>query len=181
MTKRNHMSRSALRRAGSIALALTLVFAFRLDAQATGSCRTDRTVSTLVGSGLGLAAAAIPATVIHRHDQTSSHRIVIGSAAAGAVIGFVAAGRDRPCNSSDESSVGRPIVTERSTRAGRGILVGGAIGGVLGAVGSTFFHTGCTREPCHERLNMALFLAGEGAAAGGILGGLLGWAWPVRR
>ena len=158
----------------------------RVDAQQPGAtCGTDRTVSTLVGAGLGGVVAAIPATIVHRHDQTSSHRIVAVSISAGALIGFVAAGRDRPCTSPRNPSPGADGVTaSRSSHAGHGALVGAVIGGVVGAVGGTFYNLGCERDPCHgsvTRVNVMLFSAGEGALAGGILGSLIGWAWPTGR
>jgi hypothetical protein len=40
-------------------------------AQAT-ACSADRTISTLVGAGLGAAAAAIPATIVHRQRTLDS-------------------------------------------------------------------------------------------------------------
>ena len=155
------------------------------EAQQSHACRVDRAVSTLVGAGLGAAVSAIPATVVHRRDQTGSHLIVIGSIGAGAAIGFVAGGRDVPCASRGESThVANAVVAQRSARAGRGALVGGALGAVLGAAGSTLISTGCIREPCHEnatRVRLTLFIAGEGALAGGLLGGLIGWALPAGR
>jgi hypothetical protein len=166
---------------------LALVFAFSrpMAAQSSGSCSTDRTLSTLVGAGLGGAVAAIPATIIHRHDQTSSHLIVAVSIPTGALIGFLAAGRDRPCMSGMESpSVGDAVVATRSSHAGRGGLVGIVSGGLVGAAGGTLYNVGCERDPCNAALGRAslmLFSAGEGAIAGGILGGLIGWAWPVGR
>ena len=161
----------------------------RASAQAGQACATDRTISTLVGAGLGAAAAAIPATVVHRHDQTSSHRIVAISVSAGALVGFFAAGRDHPCAPHPDSlAVSQPatnaVVTRRSTHASHGAVAGAVIGGVLGAVGSTLYHVGCERDPCgasRGRFNLMLFSAGEGAAAGGLLGGLIGWAWPAGR
>ena len=154
-------------------------------AQAIEQCSTDRTVSTLVGAGLGLAAGAIPATVVHRHDQTSSHRIVVGSLAVGAVIGFVAAGHDRPCAlHADSSRIADAVIAGRSEHAMRGALTGIVIGGVVGAAGGTLYNVGCEQDPCHAnraRAALMLFSAGEGAIAGGILGSLIGWAWPVGR
>jgi len=153
-----------------------------IEAQQNSACQTDRTISTLVGAGLGAAIGAIPATIVHRHDQTSSHRIVAGSVVAGALIGFVASSRDRPCaNSRDASRVADAVVAGRAAHARRGALAGALIGG---AVGGTFYQTGCTNEPCHERAtrtNLMLFSAGEGLLAGGILGSLVGWAWPAGR
>jgi hypothetical protein len=161
----------------------------RATAQSGTACATDRTISTLVGAGLGAAAAAIPATVVHRHDQTSSHRIVALSVSAGALVGFFAAGRDHPCAPHRDSSANSPqlasaFVARRSTHATRGAITGAVIGGVLGAVGSTLYHVGCERDPCgasRGRFNLLLFSAGEGAAAGGLLGSLIGWAWPAGR
>jgi hypothetical protein len=145
----------------------------------------DRTVSTLVGAGLGAAAAAIPATIVHRHDQTSSHRIVAVSISAGAVIGFVAAGRDHPCAVRADSSPSTDrVIAGRSSHATRGAVAGGLIGGVLGAVGGTLYNIGCTRDPCNasqERAGIMAFSAAEGAVAIGLLGGLIGWAWPTGR
>jgi hypothetical protein len=164
---------------------LALVFAFPrpVAAQSSGPCGTDRTMSTLVGAGLGGAVAAIPATIVHRHDQTSSHLIVAVSIPAGALIGFVAAGRDRPCLSGTESPhVADAVVAKRSAHARHGGLAGVVSGAVLGAAGGTLYSVGCEREPCNAtRANLMLFSAGEGALAGGILGGLIGWAWPVGR
>jgi hypothetical protein len=154
-------------------------------AQSSSACNTDRTLSTLVGAGLGGAAGAIPATIVHRHDQTSSHRIVTVSISAGAVIGFIAAGRDHPCMSRPDSSpIADAVVATRSRHAGHGALAGVVIGGVLGAVGGTLYNVGCARDPCHAnrtRAGLMLFSAGEGALAGGLLGSLIGWAWPAGR
>jgi hypothetical protein len=185
LTSLGSLSRRSLRKAAVVACLLSLgcVFSGRVEAQARATCHTDRAVWTVVGAGLGAAAGAIPATIVHRHDQVSSHRIVAGSIAAGALVGFVAAGRDRPCVSrTDSSQVADAVVARRSSRAGRGALSGVVIGGILGAVGGTFYNVGCERDPCHEnrtRVNLILFSAGEGALAGGILGGLIGWAWPM--
>ena len=165
-------------------LLISVAISSRVGAQQDGPCETTRRISTFVGAGLGAAVGAIPATIVHRHDHTSSQRILVGSVAAGALIGFVASGRDRACTSrADSLPVARRIVASRSTHAGHGALAGVVIGGVLGAVGGTFYHTGCSREPCHANAtrNLVVFSAAEGAAAGGILGGLIGWAWPVRR
>jgi hypothetical protein len=161
----------------------------RATAQVEHACATDRAISTLVGAGLGAAAAAIPATIVHRHDQTSSHRIVLLSVSAGALAGFLATGRDQPCASHADSSADAPqlanaVVSRRSAHASHGAVAGAVIGGLLGAVGSTLYHVGCDRDPCslaRSRFNLMLFSAGEGAAAGGILGGLIGWAWPAGR
>lgn len=164
---------------------LTSVFSHPLGAQGSGTCGTDRALSTLVGAGLGAAAGAIPATVVHRHDQTSSHRIVVVSISAGAIIGFAAAGRDRPCMSGSDSSVAAHVaVATRSRHAQHGALVGAVLGGVVGAVGGTFYNVGCVEDPCdatRARVGLMLFSAGEGALAGGILGTLIGWAWPAGR
>jgi len=139
----------------------------------------------LVGAGLGAAVAAIPATIVHRHDQPSSHRIVAVSISTGALIGFLAAGRDHPCAArADSSQIADPVVAGRSRHAGRGAVAGAIIGAVLGAVGGTFYNIGCTHDPCHAtraRVSVMLFSAGEGAAAGGLLGSLIGWAWPTGR
>jgi hypothetical protein len=154
-------------------------------AQEIEQCSTDRTVSTLVGAGLGLAVGAIPATVVHRHDQTSSHRIVVGSLAVGAVIGFVAAGRDRPCAlHADSSRIADAVIASRSGHAKRGAVAGAVTGAVIGAAGGTLYNIGCTEDPCNAnraRAALMLFSAGEGAIAGGLLGSLIGWAWPVGR
>lgn len=152
--------------------------------QESGQCSTDRMFSTLVGAGLGAAAGAIPATIVHRHDQTSSHRIVVGSISVGALVGFLAAGRDHPCASNSDPARADVVIATRSGHAGHGALVGAVIGGVVGAAGSTLYNVGCTRDPCdanRQRVYIALFSAGEGALAGGILGSLIGWAWPVNR
>ena len=166
-------------------LAVCFFVAARVDAQTAGGCRTDRAISTIVGAGLGSAAGAIPATIVHRHDQTSSHRIVIGSVSAGALIGFVAAGRDQPCRSSiDSSRVPDAVIGRRSLHARRGALVGGLIGGALGAAGGTLYQLGCASQSCDgkvTRTDVMLFSAAEGAVAIGILGGLIGWAWPTGR
>jgi hypothetical protein len=166
-------------------LSLASLISSRADAQPSDACRTDRTLSTLVGAGLGGAAGAIPATIVHRHDQASSHRIVAVSISAGALIGFVAAGRDHPCLSRmDSSRLADAVVATRSGHARHGALAGAVIGGVLGAVGGTFYNVGCGRDPCdatRTRVNIMLFSAGEGALAGGILGSLIGWAWPAGR
>ena len=169
---------------GSV-LALAVGSAHAVPAQVSGACATDRTVSALVGAGLGAAAGAIPATIVHRHDQTSSHRIVAVSISAGALIGFVAAGRDRPCAARPDSS--RPaagVMTGRSRHARRGAIAGALAGGVLGAVGGTLYDIGCRDGPCNEtrmRAGIMLFSAGEGAVAFGLLGSLIGWAWPMGR
>lgn len=166
-------------------LSLAFLLSRPVEAQLSGACSTDRTFSTLVGAGLGGAAGAIPATIVHRHDQVSSHRIVAGSIAVGALIGFVAAGHDRPCLShTDSSHVADAVVARRSGHAGHGALAGAVIGVVLGAAGGTLYNVGCTRDPCNAnstRAHLMVFSAGEGALAGGILGGLIGWAWPVGR
>ena len=166
-------------------LLLACLSSRRVEAQSGDACRTDRTWSTVVGAGLGAAAAAIPATIVHRHDQTSSHRIVAVSVSAGALIGFVAAGRDHPCTSRmDPSHLTDSIVQQRSGHAGRGFVTGAVIGGVLGALGSTQLNIGCEQDPCHPVLGRAsatALFAGEGALAVGILGGLIGWAWPTGR
>lgn len=177
-----HISRAAL----CVALAALAAGSPRVArAQASGACTSDRTVSTLVGAGIGAAAAAIPATIVHRHDQTSSHRIVAVSVSAGALIGFFAAGRDHPCASADSSRhASDPIMVGRSSHAKHGAVAGAIIGGVLGAVGGSFFNVGCTNDPCsvtRERAGIMVFSAAEGAVAGGVLGSLIGWAWPVHR
>jgi len=166
------------------ALAVALVAPRMAGAQESGQCSTDRLLSTLVGAGLGAAAGAIPATVVHRHDQTSSHRIVAGAISAGALIGFLAAGRDHPCASHSDPARADEVLATRSGHAGHGALVGAVIGGVVGAAASTLYSVGCTRDPCdanRQRVYIGLFSAGEGALAGGILGSLIGWAWPVKR
>lgn len=168
-------------------LSLGCLFSRRVEAQPRGACRADRAVSTLVGAGLGAAAGAIPATVVHRHDQVGSRGIVTVSIAPGALIGFVAPGRDRPCVSrTDSSQVADSVVARRSGRAGRGALAGAVIGAALGAVGSTLYNVDvdCAPGPCHAtrgRVSLMLVSAGGGALAGGILGGLIGWAWPMGR
>jgi hypothetical protein len=166
-------------------LSLAFLASHRVAAQLISDCSTDREVSTLVGAGLGAAGGAIPATIVHRHDQASSHRILAVSISAGAVIGFVAAGRDHPCTShADSLHVGDVVVARRSGHAQRGALVGAVIGGVVGAAGSTLLNTGCTRDPCdanRTRVVVTVAFVGEGALAGGILGSLIGWAWPVGR
>lgn len=119
-------------------LSLVVLRSRQTGAQASGACSTDRTLSTLVGAGLGGAAGAIPATIVHRHDQASSHRVVAVSISAGALIGFIAAGRDHPCVSRpDSSQLADAVVVARSGHAGHDALAGAAIGGVLGAVGAT--------------------------------------------
>jgi len=154
-------------------------------AQTRSACRTDRAVSTLVGAGLGAAAAAIPATIVHRHDQASSYRIVAISIPTGALIGFLAAGRDHPCAArADSPQLVDAVVAGRSSHARRGAVVGAIVGGVVGAVGGTLYNIGCTHEPCNAtraRVGVMLFSAGEGAVAFGLLGGLAGWAWPAGR
>ena len=172
-----------------ITLLVLFVFAVPrpVDAQLNGQCRADRTMSTIVGAGLGAAAAAIPATIIHRHDQTTSHRIVAISIATGALTGFVAAGRDHPCLSAapaESVHVGDAVLSSRSKHASRGGLAGFVTGAVVGAAGSAFLQMGCEADPCHPvvgRVGAAAFFAGEGGLAGGILGSLIGWAWPVKR
>lgn len=166
-------------------LSLAFLFSGSVQAQLIGACGTDRALSTLVGAGLGGAVGAIPATIVHRHDQSSSHRIVAVSISAGAAVGFVAAGRDHPCTSrADSSHVADRVVARRSRHARNGALAGAVTGGVLGAAASTLLGVGCARDPCNEnrtRVNLMLFFAGEGGLAGGLLGSLIGWAWPVGR
>jgi hypothetical protein len=164
-------------------LALLFLSSPAAEAQLNKQCSTDRTVSMLVGAGLGLAAGAIPATIVHRHDQSSSHRIVAGSVAGGALIGLLAASRDRPCVlRADSLHIADAVIASRSGHAKRGALTGVVIGGVVGAAGSAFLNVGCERDPCNgSRAPLTLFLGGEGAVAGGILGSLIGWAWPVGR
>jgi len=168
-----------------LGLALVVGAPHEVGAQSSEACATDRTVSTLVGAGLGAAVAAIPATVIHRHDQTSSHRIVVLSVSTGALIGFLGAGRDHPCAvHADSSRPADAVIAGRSSHARRGAVVGAIVGGVLGAVGSTYYNVGCTRDPrnvTRMRIEIGAFSAGEGASAGGLLGGLIGWAWHVGR
>ena len=166
---------------------LALVAPRAVAAQSPGACTTDRTVSTLVGAGLGLAAAAIPATVVHRHNPTSSHHIVELSVSGGALLGFFAAGRDHPWASHAESAPvegQRDVLAGRSTHAGKGAIIGAAIGGVVGALGGSLYDGGRTLDHCrvtHTRISLMLLTAGEGAAAGGLLGGLIGWAVPAGR
>jgi hypothetical protein len=187
LLRSNSFPRCSRRSAAAFACVLSLmaVFSRPAVAQVTNHCGTDRTVSTLVGAGLGGVAAAIPATIVHRHDQTSSYRIVAVSVSAGAVIGFVAAGRDRPCTSSaDSAHIGAMVVARRSAHAANGALTGALIGAVAGAAGSMLYNVDCTGDPCNlnsRRASIAAFSAGEGALAVGILGGLIGWAWPVHR
>lgn len=169
-----------------IAFLLTLLIAPTSHAQTAAACRGDRVISTLVGAGLGASAAAIPATILHRHDQTSSHRLVAGSIVVGGLIGFLGGGRDQPCaeRSDSASRAGSSVITGRTAHARRGALAGALIGGVLGTIGGSLYQTGCVRDPCNKlsgRVGIMLFSAGEGAAAGGLLGGLIGWAWPVSR
>jgi hypothetical protein len=172
--------------AGILAFIAAAAWAPSLHAQSRGACGTDRLVSTLVGAGLGGAVAAIPATVVHRHDQATSHRIVAVSISGGALVGFLAANRDHPCAPrADSSSTAGVVVATRSSHALRGAVAGVLVGGVLGAVGSTFYTVGCDLDrPCdayRTRLGLTIFSAAEGAAACGLLGGLMGWAWPVHR
>ena len=176
-----------IRCAAIVAAIFALPFASpdRADAQAARACTTDRTVSTLVGAGLGAAAGAIPATIVHRRDQTSSHRIVAVSISAGALIGFVAAGRDHPCITQiDSPAAGGAVIAGRSSHARRGAIAGALTGTVLGAVGGTFYNIGCKDGPCNEtrtRIEFMSFSAAEGAVAFGLLGSLIGWAWPMTR
>jgi hypothetical protein len=155
------------------------------QAQWSGTCGTDRALSTLVGAGLGGAVGAIPATIVHRHDQSSSHRIVAVSISGGAIVGFLAAGRDHPCTSRADSSYAADlVVARRSGHARNGAVAGIVVGGVLGAAGSSLISIGCTRDPCNEtrtRVNLMVSSAGAGALAVGLLGSLIGWAWPVGR
>ncbi|HXT16588.1 MAG TPA: hypothetical protein VN706_13200 [Gemmatimonadaceae bacterium] len=164
---------------------MVLIGAPSLGAQLNGGCGMDRFVSTAVGAGLGAAAGAIPATIVHRHDQTTSHRIVIGSVAVGAVIGLLSAGRDRVCTSPmDSTHVADAVLSARSRHTRNGSVAGFLIGGILGAAGGTLYQIGCVRDPCNgtrDRIDVMLFSAGEGAVAGVILGSLIGWAWPVGR
>lgn len=168
----------------TIASTLTLALAFSrpLEAQSSEQCGRDRGVSTLVGAGLGAAVGAIPATIVHRHDRTSSHAIVAVSIGTGALIGFLAAGRDRPCLPMTESPhFAEAVMAARSRHAWHGGLAGVVTGGVVGAAGSTLYNVGCESACNGERVGLMLFSAGEGAIAGGLLGGLIGWAWPVSR
>lgn len=164
-------------------VALVLGAPHGAGAQVSSACATDRTVSTLVGAGLGAAAAAIPATIVHRHDQSSSHRIVVVSISTGALIGFLAASRDHPCAvPSGSPHLADSVIAGRSSHAGRGAIAGALVGGALGAFGGTLYNIGCTSDPCHptrERAGFMLFSAAEGAVAGGLLGTLIGWAWPI--
>ena len=175
--------RHRLRAAACGILVLTVGFSQRIPAQVGGACAKDRVVSTLVGAALGAAAGAIPATVVHRHDQTSSHRIVALSISTGAFVGFIAAGRDRPCASlSDSLRLSDPVITGRSRHASQGAIVGAVIGAALGAVGGTLYNIGCERGSCTAtHAGVILFSASEGAGVGGLLGGLIGWAWPIPR
>lgn len=153
-----------------------------VEAQSTQQCDTDRRLSTLVGAGIGAAVGAIPATIVHRHDQTSSHAIVAVSIGTGALTGFLAAGRDRPCLPTTESPhLAEAVMAARSRHAWHGAFAGAVTGSVAGAVGGTFYNVGCEGSCNGTRAGLMLFSAGEGAIAGGILGGLIGWAWPVGR
>jgi hypothetical protein len=176
-----HHSRCALL-VGSV-LTLAVGSPHHSGAQTSGACAADRTVSTLVGAGLGAAAAAIPATIVHRHDQTTSHRIVAVSISTGALIGLGAASRDHPCTAQEDSSQpANRVMTGRSSHARRGAVAGALIGGVLGTIGGTLYNIGCSHEPCtRERAGVMLFSAGEGAVAVGLFGSLVGWAWPIGR
>jgi hypothetical protein len=171
----------------AVLLSLGCLFSRRVEAQPRGTCRADRAVSTPVRAGLSAAAGAIPATVVRRYDQVSSHVIVTAPMAPAALIGFVAAGRDRPCVSrTDSFQVADSVAAVRAGRARRGALAGVVIGAALGAVGSTLYNVDvdCAPGPCRAtrgRASLMLFSAGGGALAGGILGGLIGWAWPMGR
>lgn len=166
-------------------LAMLVIGAIAPVARAqSAQCATDLTVSTLVGAGLGGVVAAIPATIVHRHDQNTSHRIVEVSIPAGAVVGFMLAKRDRPCASPPDSvRVAEAVLTRRSSHAGTGALIGGIMGGIAGAVGSTFLNVGCgDRGSCSgSHLEIGIAMAGLGGISGGILGGLIGWAVPAGR
>jgi hypothetical protein len=72
----------------------------------------------------------------------------------------------------------------RGTQAWKGVVIGGLVGGALGAVGGAFYHTGCdaTNDGCHiwlGRLSLMAFTGVEGALAGGTLGGLFGLILPT--
>lgn len=155
-------------------------------AQSRASCAMDRFASTLTGAGLGGVVVAVPATVVHRHDQTSSHRMVAGAISAGAVIGFLSSGRDQPClGHSDSSHVRADVFSIRAAHARRGSIAGVIVGGVLGAVGSTFYNVGCDDssgcDAKSTRVGITIFSVGEGAIAGAIVGSLIGWVWPAGR
>src|SRR5690349_331811 len=164
---RNHTCGEGRRMKIGMMMALTLFVGspHSVRAQAAGGCAMDRTVSTLVGAGLGAAAAAIPATIVHRHDQTSSHRIVAVSISAGAVIGFVAAGRDHPCVTRADSSASTDrVLAGRSSHARRGAVAGALIGGMLGAAGGTLYNLGCAGDPCNastQRIGVMALSAAE--------------------
>src|SRR5262249_18724391 len=154
--------------------------------QSSGHCGTDRTVSTLVGAGLGAAVGAIPATIVHNRNETASHRILAISIATGALTGFAAASRDRPClPGSDSPRLRDAVLAKRSGHAWRGGLAGFVSGAVVGAAGSALYtvDADCIPGPCRTspRTRITLLSAAEGAVAGGLLGSLIGWAWPVRR
>jgi hypothetical protein len=160
------------------------LFAAPLAAQPSSPCSTDRVTSTLVGAGLGAAVAAIPATIAHRHDQNTSHRIVGLSVSAGAVLGLIEANRDRPCTAHRDSlHAATAVLDARSNHARIGGVTGSVLGGVAGIVGSTYLNVGCgdNVRSCNARRNIAILMAGEGALAGGLLGALIGWAWPAGR
>jgi hypothetical protein len=146
----------------------------------SNACISQRVISTLVGAGLGAAVAAAPATIAHRHDQTTSYRILIGSVAIGTAVGFVAGGHDASCTTRSDSTLSTPTATPRAHHAASGAIAGAIVGGVAGAVGGTFYQLGCYQScnATRQRAGVMLFSAAEGAAAGSLLGGLIGWAWP---
>lgn len=164
-----------------VAVAVSCLAARLVSAQSRESCGTDRALSALVGAGLGGAVGAIPATIAHRHDQTTSHRIVAVTVGLGAAGGFLVSGRDRPCVSHADPVSHPSVVATRGHHAARGAVTGAIVGAVLGAAGGTLYNVGCVRDPCHAREEVIAFSAGEGALAVGLLGSLIGWAWPVRR
>ena len=86
---------------GTAVVVLVVLSSRRARAQASHACSTDRAVSTLVGAGLGAAAAAIPATIVHRHDagRGTLAGAVIGGRARSVGGAFYNVGCDRePCN-----------------------------------------------------------------------------------
>ncbi len=147
-------------------------------------CRTYRAASTVAGIGLGAALGAVPATIVHRHDQRASHAIMAVSISGGALVGFIGSGRGHPCAApaSNGPRVPDPVFAARESHSWKGALVGAVAGGLLGAYGGSQLNIGCTRDPCDEASQRRLAIAGSagvGALAGGVLGSLVGWAWPV--
>ncbi len=81
----------------------------------------------------------------------------------------------------------RAVAVEKSNdsnHAGKGALIGAAIGLGAGLIGGSLYHTGCLTSSsggCNEsrsHVGLMVVTGFEGAAAGAAVGGLIGYLWP---